>query len=306
MSKTAIYFPSWSAPWVADPKNMTLAKLEVDIAYIAFANPTCNYSKGQKNFQGTGLEFSQDFSVVVEAIKILTSKGTKVMLSVGGGAYWSSTKEFNSYSCVQLMEDLGCSGIDIDWEGHADKDYELTEAIKILKTNMPSGKYISFAGFSTGAYGKDGDTYKGNAINAMVNCGSVVDWINIMAYDAGPNYDPLGAFECYKIYYSGPLYLGFEPGTQAWGGHVITEEEVDRNVHFVKSQGVKHGIFIWCHGKEGDGGPSAANVLAASKTIFGSTYTPIKPLPTFEAPANPGLVVSIVCPVCHTKYSGSK
>lgn len=308
---TAIYYPTWSAPWTSDPNSMTITKIDVNIIYLAFANQTTNYYKNQKSFVGTGLEFSQDFSVVAAAIKICTSKGIKVMLSVGGGAYWSNHgSKLNASSCVALMEDLGCSGIDIDWESTAAVDYELTKAIRDIKYELPKGKYLSFAGFSTGAYGKDGDIYKGNAINAMSECGSLVDWINIMAYDAGPNYDPRGAFECYKIYYNGPLYLGFEPGNQAWGGHVITEQEVEKNTYFVKAQGPEHGIFIWCYGKGGDDkGPSAAQVLSISKTILGGDKAPppYPPMPPPQPPQpTPPATVSITCPVCSTKYVGSK
>ncbi len=302
MGKTAIYFPTWASSWVANAKDMDLAQLAsnlpgVGIVYLSFAKPDCSYLSQQRNFTGTGLEFSQEFSVVAEAIQILKRSGVTVMLSVGGGAYWSSTKTLNAKACSDLMEDLGCDGIDIDWEGHATEDKELTAALTATRAAMPFGKFLSFAGFSTGAYGKDGDTYKGNAIDAMVKNNSIIDWINIMAYDAGSSYDPLGAFDCYRIYYKGPLYLGFQPGQQGWGGHLTNEEEVIRNCNYVKNSDPKHGIFVWCYKKTG--APDAFAMMNTCYTILnGKTAIPYVPPVAMPTPVFEGLI----CPVCMTKY----
>jgi hypothetical protein len=150
-------------------------------------------------------------------------------------------------------------------------------------------KKISFAGFSTGAYGKDGDTYKGSAIDAMVKQGSNVDWINIMAYDAGKNFDPLGAFAAYQIYYKGPLLLGFEVGKQGWGDDLLTKEEVEKNCTVVKAQGTKNGIMIWSYQKSNDNlTPSTKEVIEIASKIF---TTPSEPPPvdsTFVFKVPPG------------------
>lgn len=301
MGKTSIYFPTWASPWVAKSSDMDLAKLPqtvpgVGIVYLSFADPTCNYVKQQRNFNGTGIQFSQDFSVVVGAIKILKDAGVIVMLSVGGGAYWSGSKTYHAKNCVDLMNDLGCQGIDIDWEGHADRDYELTDALIDTKKQLVPGQFLCFAGFSTGAYGKDGDTYKGSAIHAMINANAIIDWINIMAYDAGSSFDPLGAFDCYRIYYGGVLYLGFQPGVQGWGGHLTTEAEVKKHTEYVKNTDVKHGIFVWCHGKTGT--PNASQIMAMTWGILNAGA--VTPPPVIVPP--PVSVADMTCPVCKTGY----
>lgn len=306
MGRTSIYFPTWASPWVSKGSDMDLAKLPqtipgVGIVYLAFATPECTYMKNQKTFNGTGIQFSQDFNVVVDAISILKNAGVIVMLSVGGGAYWSTTKPYNAEACVALMNDLGCQGIDVDWEGHADQDTELANAIAVTRLALKKEDYLSFAGFSTGAYGKDGDTYKGNAILAMVRHGDKIDWINIMAYDAGSTYDPLGAFDCYKLYYGGPLYLGFLPGTHGWGGHLTNEEEVIRNCTYVKNSDMKHGTFVWCYGKTGV--PDYKRMMELCFTILNNSapgpWVPEPPKP--PPPSKP----YIICPVCSTNYVSS-
>jgi hypothetical protein len=246
--QNGVYYPTWSAPWKSAVKDMEILDIprSVTHVYLAFANPECMYQKNAKSFSGTGLDFSMDFSIVVGAIKELQNRGTKVMLSVGGGSYWSSTRSYHARNCVDLCDDLGCDGIDIDWEGPATNDYELTAAL--LETRALTKKLLSFAGFSTGAYGKDGDTFKGNAIDAMVKAGWAIDWINIMAYDAGKDFDPLGAFDCFRMYYGGPLVVGFETGTQGWGDAFLTMNDVQKVKQYIA--GKNSGTFVWCWKKD--------------------------------------------------------
>lgn len=289
MSQIGVYYESWSEKWTDSAAKSGLARVEkpVTIVYLSFAKPDCTYKSGQNSISGTGLSFSYDWKVLREAISIVKAKGIVVMLSVGGGSYWSGTKVFNAANCVALMNDLGCDGIDIDWEGHADKDYELTDCIKQLKPLMGTKK-ISFAGFSTGAYGKDGDTYKGSAIDAMTKQGSNVDWINIMAYDAGKKFDPLGALAAYAIYYKGPLLLGFQVGKQGWGDDLLTMEEVEKNCEVVKARGKENGIMIWSYQKSNDNlTPTTKDVIAKAAQIFNNN--PPIPNHPISFPIPPGM-----------------
>lgn len=305
----ALYYQTWSDPWTSVPSTMKLAKISVDfpevtIVNIAFALPNPSYVKGQKTFVNTGLNFSQDFSVVVNAINILKAKGIIVMLSVGGGDYWSSPTTFNATAVVSLMEDLGCDGIDIDWEVGVSDAPSLTNAIYQLKITRRCPK-ISFAGFSTGAYGPDTDTYKGMNIPAMIAHGDLVDWINIMSYDAGTQYDPLGAFTCYRIYYNGPLLLGIEPGTQSWGSKIITSADVESMCNWVlkdkHGQGIfssiKDGIFIWSNDKDTTGSPTVAEITAQAKKILTLTTPPISTIPPVP-PSQKTSTTHISCPNC--------
>lgn len=272
MERICVYFESWAAPWTNDPEKFNLSQIQkpISIVNLSFARPACAYVAGQKTWQGTGLDFSQDFWVVCSAIQILKKKGIKVMLSVGGGSYWSDPNVvFKPENCVALMKDLGCDGIDLDWEVGEKYDYQLTDAIKNLKPFMPQGTFLTFAGTSTGAFGKtgNGDNYQGMNIHAMVNQGGNVDWINIMAYDAGPTYDPIGALECYRIYYKGPLLLGFEIGDMAWGGYKITLANVVNWTCRTLKESKDNGVFIWAYQKDPAGTPSVKDIVTVASSL---------------------------------------
>lgn len=311
----AVYFPSWSSPWVSDGSKMDLALIPdnfpgVDCVNIAFADPKMSFTPG--TFSGTGLQFSQDFYVVAQAITILKSKGVTVMLSVGGGAYWSQSISFSSQlvgvstkrvddlvaNWVKLMTALGCDGIDVDWEVGYNDSKSLTQTISALGNarEIYKNMKISFAGFSTGAYGNDnsGDIYKGMSIDAMYTCGDLVDWINIMTYDAGPTFDPLGALDCYRIYYKGPLNIGFEVGVQAWGGYLLTYEDITRMATYSKNNDERNGVFIWEVKKVGV--PSVSDIVKICGPILKRKIV-LDPIPE----PNP-ISYDIICKVCNTVY----
>lgn len=301
----AVYFESWAAKYTVKAEDFPLSKIEkpITIVNLAFVKPDCEYKKDSCKWDGTGFNFSVSFDIVKKSIQILKKKNIMVMISVGGGSYWNGTKPFNAENCVALMNDLECDGIDIDWEGHAARDYELTECIKKLKAVI-GDKKISFAGFSTGAFGKDGDTYKGSAIDAMVKQGSNVDWINIMAYDAGKNFDPIGAFECYQIYYKGPLLLGFEVGKQGWGDAMLTDQETTKSCQAVKLKGDKHGIFIWAYFKKSENETTVDKVLSIASDIFAAAVVsqPSTPSDSQEPPKKKQKAI-LTCPSCQKDIS---
>lgn len=292
MSHIGVYYQTWSTTWVSDPSKMDLAQIkDVNVVYLSFAKPDMSYNRG--SFSGTGLSFNQDFNVVKAAIEILRKRGILVMLSVGGGADWSQPKKCNYDAWINLMSDLGCDGIDIDWEVNCNDEKALTDSIRAIRSK--SKCKIAFAGWSTGAYGKNGDPHQGMNIHAMVNAGSMVDWINVMCYDAGTIYDSRGAISAYRIYYKGPLIMGFQVGNQAWGGARLQMDEVKRNCEWVKNENLKNGIFLWSWQKGNDGVTvSGKEVLDAARSIFGKVSSPSNPTP---APAEGDLR----CPYCSNK-----
>jgi hypothetical protein len=192
------------------------------------------------------------------------------MLSVGGGSYWSDPSVvYKPQNCIALMKDLGCDGIDLDWEAGEKHDYQLSDAIAKTKSILPPKTFLSFAGTSTGAYGKtgNGDNYQGMNIHALVNQGNKVDWVCIMAYDAGPTYDPIGALECYRIYYKGPLLLGFEIGDQAWGGYKITLRDVVNHCSRALKESRENGVFIWAYNKDPAGTPTVKDIITIASSL---------------------------------------
>ena len=307
MSQIAVYFQSWSSTWVSVSASMDLALIDnrVTIVNIAFAQPNCTYVTGQKTFVGTGLNFSQDFGVVAGAIFILKNRGVKVMLSVGGSTYPFDT--YNSDNIAQLCWDLGCNGVDIDWEpSNGVASSGLLGAI-ISKTtgSLQANHYVSIAGWSTGALPPNGDTYQGMNISGIQNTGHQLSWINIMAYDAGTTYDPIGAYAAYRNIYKGPLNLGFEVGTQSWGGYVLDNSDLTKSLNYVYADGSQNGIFIWSYQKQpaGTTDPTVTNIISAAVGIFHSAT------PTTGVQVAVPVGVSTVsnyefnCPNCNTLLS---
>jgi len=313
MLQQAIYFESWASPWTDKPEQMDLASIDgFKIVYLSFAKPDGTYIKGSNTFENTGLNFSQTFCVVKQAIDILKKKNIKVMLSVGGGTYPFRAQEphANYQMMIDLYTDLGCDGIDIDWEppNQADDDYQFGPIIHGFKSRMKG--LLSGTCLPAGAYGKEANNiWKGQNIKGLVSNGNDLDWVNVMAYDSGPpsSYDALGSFTCYRIYYKGPLYLGIELGEQAWGGWVTSADDIKREAEWVKKDG-NGGTFIWAYQKDTNGSPSVSATYALVSSVFGKNENPdggSTPTPPVPCPAEPSVPAKRAseteCPSCHKK-----
>ena len=263
-----LYFDTWAARWSSDSTTHDLATIpsECNLVFLAFVQPSCSYVRGQNSFVGTGLQFSSDFSVVKGAIKILTTRGVTVLLSVGGATYPFDAK-YNPKAIGELCRDLGASGVDIDWEPIAGikGDGELGPIIAKTRALFPRPLYVTMAGFSVGCYGAmkwesalPASQNSGMNIKGITTNGSDLDFIGIMAYDAGPTYNALEAVAAYRQYYLGPLVVGIEVGQQAWGGAVFDMKELPDLVR------TADGIFVWSYYKQGF--PRARDVIdVASK-----------------------------------------
>jgi len=297
-------YSSWYAPWVDNSKDFSLSQIPelypgVDCVNITYVKPDMVYTFG--TFEGTGLQFTVEFGVVVGAIKILKTKGITVMLCVGGNSYWVERKSFNAQDFIKLANDLGCDGVDIHWAGNVNRAYELTDAIK--STRMHSNKMISISGFSTGAFPRtSADIFCGMNIDALTRAGNLIDWVNIMTFNAGANYDPGIALYSYRTYYPGPLNVGFLVGEPSWGEYRLNLDDVEKWGRQCHRENVKNGCFIWL--LNGFGDPTAKEVVKVCKTIFKPPliYMPqIMPLPA----SNPlqQNVMTLTCPSCKTVFT---
>ena len=104
----------------------------------------------------------------------------RVLLAVGGGSYWSNPTAFNHLGCIDLMNDLECDGIDIDWEVGITDDRAPVNIIGALYPLM-GGKMITFTCFSTGAFPMSlNDKYSGMNARAIKECKEYIDCVNIM------------------------------------------------------------------------------------------------------------------------------
>lgn len=177
------------------------------------------------------------------------------MLSVGGATY-PFPKPFNPWPSIQLCWDLGCTGIDIDWESDTGNQDDFAALVGIYRSAWPEGKFSS-AVWSTGAYQPDGSNYRGINLKGLYEGG--LDWINIMAYDAGIDFDPIDAYNTYKTVYKNKIYLGIELGQQAWGGHVSLRDEITNIINHVIPKG--DDIFIWAYQKPNEGSPTINEIF---------------------------------------------
>jgi hypothetical protein len=265
---SSVYFQSWSSAWTSDSSKLDLAKIDerIGVVNLAFVDP-CMKEYKAGSFEGTGLQFSSDFNVVKGAISLLVGRGVKVMLSVGGGSYPFSAGVINVFGCVALARDLGCTGIDLDWEDGVSKGVWLG-IIKSFSTACAESillprLMLSAAVWSTGAFdGVIGDKYRGMNQEGLMLGGGMLDWINIMAYDAGNDFSPKAAWDAYRKIYAGQMFLGLELGDQAWGGHVISVEEFQGDLTWLSTD-AKAGVFVWALQKSSGSGVSMAQILDA-------------------------------------------
>ncbi len=313
MLQQAVYFGTWASPWTDQGDKMDLALITgFNIVYLSFAKPDGTYKKGSYIFDNTGLNFCQDFTVVKRAISILKTKNIKVMLSVGGGTYpYRAQEPYANYQMmIDLMTDLGCDGIDIDWEpvNQANDDHQFGPIIYGFRSRMKN--LLSGTCLPQGAYGKEsGNIWKGQNIKGLLSNGSDLDWVNVMAYDTGPpsSYDALGSFTCFRVYYKGPLHLGVELGPQAWGGWITSADDIKREAEWVKKDG-NGGMFIWAYHKDPNGSPSVSATYAMVSSIFGSDKNPCPgptPPPSIPPPPEPSVPQKrsseTSCPSCGKK-----
>lgn len=269
----AVYFQSWSMPWVASGKDSQLCKLPpyVTTVLLAFIRPDANFSANPGAFGGSGIDFSSSPQVIKEAVKCLTDRGTKVLLSVGGATYynWSS---YNVDSNIGWMNYLGADGIDLDYEDMQQvcawstggvgcpKDQEFINIIKATKAKLPAGKLLTTAAWSTGAYGKgeyhaskmDGRQIGSNFgmyTTPLEQVGSLFDRIYIMAYDAGnkatTGYDFRTAYAAYRKLYKGRLVIGVESCPEAWGGNCSDAADAKARAQ------LSRGVMLWSWQKPG-------------------------------------------------------
>lgn len=246
------YFCSWSSKWASKKEDVDIKDVESDIIYISFAKPDCQYTSN--SFENTGLTFSSDFEIVADAVKDLSETKT-VMLSVGGGTYhgWDN---LNVESLISLADDLHCKGIDIDWEPEDGASSSDKMAIIIDAFRSQYTGYLSFATAHVGAYGhgpfinsQPASIYTGCNYPGLIQSGDKLDWINVMAYDAGPTFNPLECYDSYKAIFSKKIYMGIEIGDQAWGGVITTLDQVQTLYNHIKDQG--DNLFVWSWLKPG-------------------------------------------------------
>jgi len=261
MLSTGIYYGSWASKWWGDTIDLENMPPGTGIVYLSFCKPF------PKDMFG-GLEFTQSLPIIQQSIKTVQAKGILVMLSVGGGAYkFENQAPYADYAAVvKLAKLLGCNGIDIDWEPNVDElgylpDGAFGPIIHGFRSNGWGGMKLSCAAAPAGAYPVEpGQLWKGLNIKGLISNGHELDWVNIMAYDSGMEYEPTRAFDSFRQLYKGPLYLGIEIGPQGWGNEITTTDDVIKyRAHVSKDSNA--GFFVWAFHKDNTGSPTIKEII---------------------------------------------
>lgn len=234
------YYPSWfetpAAKLTATPPGYTHV-------ILAFAKP--DFAWNGKDWTGTGLQFTAKPADIKQQIAALQTRGTKVVLAVGGATYlnWAplaaeggSPGKYTA-ALAKFVTDMGLDGLDVDYETDGTGPKQIGEyrgAIRAL-SNAAAGKMLSLAAWSTGADctkatgtapcgGKigiwDGRTGRERLVFADAALFDKIAMINVMSYDAGvEEFDPVKAWSLYRtlIPATVTLNIGFETAPEGWG-----------------------------------------------------------------------------------------
>lgn len=281
------YYESWRDPFTLSAATSKIANLPpyVTQVLLSFFRPDSTYPGGV-TFAGTGLDFSSPAQVVKDSIALLKAKNpsTRVLLSVGGASYGNSWTNLNAAAAANFVQTFGLDGIDIDFEPagagcqnnngtvSCATDELYISVVRQLRFALPSNKLLTAAVMNVGAYGQGiyvdalpKGQYTGCSINMLTAVGILLDQLNIMAYDAGPDYQPKLAYQAYSTYFSGPMQLGMQIPPESWGGHALTMAEAADLSYFVRGSNGS-GMMLWALTKQGI--PSAQDVSQTVCVIF--------------------------------------
>ncbi len=210
---------------------------------------------------------------------------SKIILSLGGATYgqiWETLANASPDKIKQMAEvianalnakyyvysgpdndpkktdkTVALSGIDLDVEAGGARISDnasraVVQLIKDLKPLIP-GKLITFAGFSVGADPVGACTVPGSAhcgedLYILQNAGQYLDWVNVMAYDAGQDYATSKykiAMDNYnKLIGKNKTVLGLDLQPQ-WGlSQPETSQQLADKAAWEKSQG-DGGAMLW-------------------------------------------------------------
>lgn len=318
-----VYYGSWTdnGTSAASTNNLYSISQAFNMIFISFANPLSTYASGFNHFYNpdssdkttTGLEFQNGsptaspdgFEIIKQCIAHLRSNGAVVMLSVGGASYtWNGFTSANATSLVELATDMGCNGIDIDYEEDSIlSGANLAAAIQQLRDAAGTRMNISLSGMSTGAFGQpgtpwantfNGSKYQSISWEALQTYGQALnlDWIEIQSYDAGPQipyygptnpnpvYDTGSAFDAYRSLFGGPLIVGFEIPDEAWGGNILNSEQISEGLNTALYDNFNNGngVFVWFYNKT----PSAGNQFMTTTNILTQVISEIAVFGTGE------------------------
>ena len=232
---------------------------------LSFVRPDAVYP-GRLDLKGTGLQYGFSGAVLKDAIALLKQRQpeTRVLLAVGGANYanWGA---LDLDAIVRLVRDLGADGVDLDYEPEVPgcsvkppgrvrclSDAAWQDLVARFRSAFPRPLLLTVPGWSIGAYGEGAfqnaqprGRYTGSMLNLLRSPQAQdIDLVSIMAYEAGPTFDPWQAYQAYRQVWSGPLALGVQVPPSQLGGPTYTvplAEQLARKV----AQDARGGMMLY-------------------------------------------------------------
>jgi chitinase len=255
------YWPAWSGKAGAKRLLKEISD-KVDVINISFAYPG-------RDGNIVWPDYVKNPKDILNLTRALQKKGKKVLISFGGLGYtgWNLEspviREKLVESTKKFVDKYGFDGVDIDCEQGFDntdgreKREKISEFIVELRKRLPKGRYLlTYAAWSIGAYGTPGHEHpewnytnstKGMEVPILKAVKDQLDWISVMAYDAGSSYNPIEALNAYKDLMGGSdkVVLGIHPGPQSWpAGYLSPLADTKSWMKYASEAGFK-GIMFW-------------------------------------------------------------
>ncbi|WP_372014682.1 hypothetical protein [Tistrella mobilis] len=279
------YYESWEEIPVAlgSATRLAMTPDHVDVQVLGFVKPDLVYPGGL-DLTETGLQAPVPGPVLADAVRALKARAPamKVLLAVGGSGYVDGWRRYDPRALARLVTDLGLDGVDLDYEP-AKPDCQTAEARRgptvVCRTDLtwsrliadtravlPRPMMLSIPGWSTGAYGSGafqteppGGPYTGSMLwlGRDREAAAAVDLVAIMAYAAGPSYDPERAFAAYRAIWDGPLALGLIVPPDPTGQPVPAIDAIRDLAARLKNQ-EQAGVMVYGMLGTPPSGPSAA------------------------------------------------
>jgi hypothetical protein len=264
------YHESWFERPATGPAATTLAMVPdyVSIVALAFVKPDLVYAGGL-DLAGTGLSYRFPGTVLRDAIRQLKhwSPGTRVVLSVGGSGYAEGWRGYNPQALGQLVRDLDADGVDLDYEAAeaacardrdtgriaCATDATWRDLVARTRAALPRPFLLTVPAWSTGAFGEGkwrdappGGSYTGVMLDLLRSpLAREIDLISIMAYDAGPSFDPVAAYRAYRDVWPGPLALGLPVAPSLHGGPQWDLPQVAQRFAAITGQDPAAGAMLY-------------------------------------------------------------